>query len=196
MVKKSLDAILKVYADKISGPTPYGFVDGLGMSVRSFDALHTLHISGDMNDVGGQKRICLAGVKMVSSVAGAFDYVTFGTDGKVELGVLAKDAVPMNINVYTVGNYINLLAEMQNAAREDSYKECMLFIEKQVDYEKIADKLLDMGAILTYRDFKTLDALSFLTAELDVTVYVDAENNDFVVQSKFFTYMTKNSREA
>ena len=131
---------------------------------------------------------------MVSSVSPAFDYTTFSTDGKVELGVLTKDSVPMEIDIYTVGYYINLLAEMRKVASLPGMEHFELFIEKQVDYEKISDKLIDMGAILTYRDFKTLDSLSFLMGELDVILHVDAENNDFVVQSKFFTYMTQNSR--
>lgn len=195
MVKKGLEVILNVWNQRIRGATPYAYVDGKGLSTQSFDNTHFLHISGEMNDNGGNKRICLAGIKMISSVASAFEYVTFGTDGVVELGELGRDDIPMEIDIHTQGEYISLLSRMQSLSNMSNIRSNEIFLKGKSGYELICDKLQDLGIILSARDFKTLSMLNYLMEDLEIELFTNAEKGDFIVQSKFFTYMTKYSKD-
>lgn len=196
VTKKNFDLLQKVFGTKkLEGTMPYAFVDGYGISLRSFDTIHTI-ILADETAGDSAFRASYTMLSAALSQLTAFDDVTIGTDGTITMYDAAAQqdfVVPIAMEN---GDYINLLAKAQakiaesKADNEENTRE--FFIEDKAQVEDLF-LFIQEHCYMSSTDFGNLQKMTHLF--VDETVYVTRipAENSFVVYNKFVTYMTDNS---
>lgn len=196
VTKKNFDLLQKVFGTKkMEGIMPYAFVDEYGISLRSFDGVHTLVLS---ENTSGSERYRASYTMILAALSQltAFDEVVIGTDGTISMYDLVTQQefiVPIKTQS---GDYINLLANIQKEIsiskenNEDDTRE--FFIEDKAQMENIY-LFIQENCYMSSNDFINLSKMLHLI--MNETTYVTRipEKNAFIVYNRFATYMTNNS---
>ncbi len=196
VTKKNFDLLQKVFGTKkMEGAMPFAFVDGYGISIRSFDGVHKLVLA---EETAGDERYRASYTMMVAALSQltAFDDVMIGTDGTITMYDAASQQdfiVPIKMDS---GEYINILADIQReiakSKEEDESDTREFFVEDKLQMEDLF-LFIQEKCYMSSADFANLAKMAHLI--VDETVYVTRipENNSFVVYNRFVTYMTDNS---
>ena len=196
VTKKNFDLLQKVFGTKkMEGSMPFAFVDGYGLSLRSFDGLHSIVLA---TETAGDKRIRVSYTMLSSALSqlNAFDDVAIGTDGTVVLYDAAAQQdfiVPIEMDS---GDYINILGGIQSSisqSKENNEGDTReFFIEDKAQVEEIF-LFIQEECYMSSVDFTNLLKMTHLF--VDETVYVTRipGDNSFVVYNKFVSYMTNNA---
>lgn len=196
VTKKNFDLLQKVFGTKkMEGSMPFAFIDGYGISLRSFDGLHSIVLA---TETAGDNRIRVSYTMLSSALSqlNAFDDIIVGTDGTVVLYDAAAQQdfiVPIKMDS---GDYINILESIQSSISkskensEDDTRE--FFIEDKAQVEEIF-LFIQEECYMSSVDFANLLKMTHLF--VDETVYVTRipSDNSFVVYNKFVSYMTNNA---
>jgi len=197
ITKKNFDVLVKVFGTKkLEGVMPFAYVDGMGLSLRSWDALHTIFIS---TETAGKDERQISYTMLVNNLSqmSSFDDVSIGTDATVSLydSAAQQDYVlPMGIEG---GEYKSLLGKMQatvSRSKEiDESNSRDFFIEDKAQIEEIALFIQEKKCYMSLVDFSNIQKMAHLFIDEDVYVSVIPEENTFVIYNKFVTYMTDNT---
>jgi len=199
VTKKNFDLLQTVFGTKkMEGSMPYAFIDGHGISIRSFDGIHTLSLA---EETAGDAKYRASYTMLIAALSqlSAFDDVSIGTDGTIVMyDAAAQQDFIVQIKMDS-GEYTNLLSEMQKEMESSKVNNELdtreFYIEDKAQLEEIF-LFIQEECYMSSVDFAHLFKMAHLFIEETVYVTRIPESNSFVVYNRYATYMTDNSSSA